>query len=178
MKVLEILIIAIALSLDAFITMTANYSAYKNSGLKGKVFAVLLISSLHSLFALVGYFISTVSGLSDVKFFEYAVILLYLFLAVKVLFDKGEEGTVGAIDGKKCFAQALVTSADAFVGGITLSVTKGVAFLIATGIFLVTLVMVILGLALGRFLESKPKGFTKVVSATLFLALSVKSIIM
>ena len=157
--------------------MTANYSAYKKAGIKGKTFAVLLISILHATFALVGYLVSTISGLSDLHFFEYAVIALYIILAVKVFFDKDKGDFKGAIDSKKCIIQALVTSIDAFVGGITLSVEKGVAMQIALWIFFVTLVMVILGLSLGKFLESKPKGFAKNISSILFLALAIKSII-
>lgn len=176
MEIFEILIIAIALSLDAFITMTANYSAYKNSGFKGKLFAVVLISVLHAVFALLGYLISAVSGLSETAFFEYAVIVLYLVLALKVLLDKEEESAT-FIDGKKCIMHAIVTSFDAFVGGITLSAERGVAVMIAVAIFAVTFIMVILGLALGKFLEKKPKTLGKSISALLFLALAIKSII-
>jgi putative Mn2+ efflux pump MntP len=176
MKIFEVLIIAIALSLDAFISMTANYSAYNGAGVKGKLFAVFLISILHAVFALFGYVISTSTGLSNTTFFEYAVIVLYLLLALKALLDKEEEKHL-SIDGKKCFMQAVVTSFDAFVGGITLSADSNVATMIFIAIFVVTLVMVVLGLALGRFLERKPKTLAKSVSASLFLALAIKSIV-
>ena len=56
-------------------------------------------------------------------------------------------------------------------------ILSATSIIIAVAIFAVTFVMVILGLALGKFLEKKPKTLGKSISALLFLALAIKSII-
>lgn len=176
MALFEILLIATALSLDAFATMSANYSAYEKAGVYGKAMVVMLISFLHAGFALVGYFVSGLFSLTTAGYFKWVVVALFFALAVKCLCEKDCQ-TTRVIDGKKCLMQSVITSVDAFIGGITLSGESLGIWYICGGIFAVTVVMTTLGLLLGKVLKNGVANYSKYVSCLLFLGLAVKAIL-
>lgn len=176
MNIILILTVSFALSIDAFAMMTANFKAYDKAGIKIKVFAVLLIALLHALFVFVG---KTVAGIffSNVGLLEYFIALIFLLLSIKCVFSKQEDNTdKKSLDIKLCVIQAIITSIDAFIGGITLITTPVHIGFILIGVFMVTAFMTALGLIVGRFLKDKLKNKEKFVSAILFLILAVISI--
>ena len=172
----NVILVATALSLDAFATMSANYSAYEKAGLKSKIFVVVLISILHAFFAFLGYTVCGLIGVANSKYFKWVVVVLFLVLTLKSLFEK-ERRIKNSIAIGKCVLQAVVTSVDAFVGGITLSVEPTEFYLIIISIFAVTLIMTTLGLVLGKVLSNGLKSSSKYVSALFFTVLFIKSII-
>ena len=175
MDFLKIFAVSIALSLDAFVMMTANYTAYKRVKLVYKLLVALLIATLHGFFALVGYSFASFVSIKGV-YFECIVAGLFLLLCISSLVEKKKEIS-GGIDVKKCVCQSVITSIDAFVGGITLVATKGTVLYVCSCVLVVTFFMCIFGFMLGRFLYEKVERSLKYVSATLYLMLCVSTII-
>lgn len=175
MDFLKIFAVSLALSLDAFVMMTANYTAYKRVKIIYKLLIALLIATLHGLFALVGYSFASFFALNGV-YFECIVAGLFLMLCINSLIEKKRE-VVGGLDVKKCVCQSVITSIDAFVGGITLVATKGTVLYVCSCVLVVTFFMCIFGFMLGRFLYERVESGLKYVSATLYLMLCVSTII-
>ena len=175
MNFILILTVSFALSVDAFAMMTANFKAYDRAGVKIKIFAVLLFAFLHALFVFIG---KTVAELlfDGVYAFVYVIFIIFLLLSVKCIFSKEEQSLDGKLNVKLCTVQAVVTSLDAFVGGITLINTPAPIFYVLMGVFTITAFMTALGLLVGKILKNKFMGKEKYVSALLFLILAVMSV--
>ncbi len=176
MNIILILTVSFALSIDAFAMMTANFKAYDKAGAGIKVFAILLIAFLHTLFVFVGKTVAEIF-FSKIVALEYVIAGIFILLAIKCIFSKPEDpNPKKRLDIKLCVMQAIITSIDAFIGGITLITTPVHIRYILIGVFLVTAFMTTLGLVVGRFLKNKLKNKEKYLSATLFLLLAVVSI--
>lgn len=174
MDILKILTVSLALSLDAFVMMTANYTAYKRVKPVYKLFVALLIATLHGTFAFIGYTFASFVAIKGV-YFEFVVATLFFLLCISSLIEKREVQT-GGIDVKKCICQSVITSIDAFVGGITLVATKGTVLYVCSSVLVVTFIMSILGFLLGKFLYERVENSLKYVSATLYLLLCVSTV--
>lgn len=183
MSFIEILILCFALSLDAFATTIANYSAYEKSSLVFKIFAVTLIAVLHAVFCFIGYSFSKITIFISPRYLELIVAGIFLYLAVSSFISyflyKGKEKSLSSFnkEGKKAFLiQSIITSLDAFIGGLTFGALKKDGALILTTLFLVTLIVSSVALVLGAFLKKGLKGKEKIVFSLIFLGLFFSTI--
>jgi len=184
MSFIEILILCVALSLDAFATTIANYSAYEKSSLIFKIFAVTLIAGLHALFCFVGYSFSKLTDFISPKILELIVAGIFLYLSASSFVSffnckTKEEKSVSSFNGagKKAFLiQSIITSLDAFIGGLTFGALKENGAILLVTLFLVTLIVSSLALVIGSMLKKGLKGKEKIVFSLIFLALFFSTI--
>ncbi len=190
MNILDVFLIGIALSMDAFAITIANCTTYKNTLTKKKALLMPLAFALfQGIMPLIGFYIGSLFSefLSSIS--GYLTAGIFFILSFKILFDIVKEH----IDSKKdkvtekkeqtfsiwlLLIQAVATSIDALLVGVTMagSLTFSIyyAVLIIIG---VTLIIVTIALLCGKFLGKALGKYAEWAGAIILFALAVKSLV-
>lgn len=191
MQLYDVILVGIALSMDALALTIANCTTYKNSITRKQEWAMPIFFGLfQGLMPLLGYFVGSLfAGFID-KAANFITAGIFLFLSLKIVFDvtkeKREECKIK--DGKKecsktalnysvLLLQALATSIDAFAVGITLVGLSFSVYIAVSLIAAVTFVLVSLALFIGKKLGAVFGEYAEWVGAAILFLLAVKSLI-
>ena len=193
MKLYEVILIGIALSMDACALTIANCTTYKGRLSAKKEWSMpIAFAIFQGLMPLIGYFIGYL-------FFDYISSAtkfitsgIFFFLAGKIIYDivkeKICERKIVEVKNASCpckknftfgvlILQAVATSIDALAVGVTLiDLTFSVSFAIAI-ISAVTFALVLGAMFFGKTLGKLFGKYAEWVGATILLALAIKSLI-
>ena len=187
MNIFDVLLIGVALSIDACALTIANCTTYKNQLTPKKEWSMpVFFSIFQGLMPLVGYFIGWFfkSYLSSIMKFVTAGI--FLFLAVKIIIDILKENDCEKPDQSckiKHFTlylvviQAIATSIDALAVGVTLLDLNFSVFLAVLLIAGITFTLVTLALFFGKTLGKLFGSYAEWVGVAILLILATKSLI-
>ena len=191
MSALEIIVIGVALAMDAFALTVANCTTYeKNLNRKKEWSMPLAFSAFQFLMPLLGFFFGgLISGFLQ-SFAKFLSAGIFFILAIKIVFDiiednrkaekaeqrdkKTQNFTLGVL-----FIQAVATSIDAFAVGITFAaVTLPFSVFIAAGIIgAITFAIVALALLIGKSLGKLLGRYAVWCGAIILFALAIKNLI-
>ncbi len=188
MELYDIILIGVALSMDACALTIANCTTYKCS-LNGK--KEWLMPTAFALFQgimpLIGFFIGSLFASVIGQVGEYITAVIFFFLAGKIIFD-----IIKDKKSPKCnecnttahnftlpilLAQALATSIDALAVGVTLISLTFSVYLAVVVIAAVTFILVSAALLFGKSLGKLFGEYAEWVGAAILLALAVKSLV-
>ncbi len=187
MNIFDIILIGVALSIDACALTIANCTTYKEQLNPKKEWSMpVLFAVFQGIMPLVGYLIGSLfkNYLSSVMKFVTAGI--FLFLAVKIIIDILKEGNCEKPDQSckvKYFAvslvliQAVATSIDALAVGVTFIDLNFSVFLAVAVIAGVTFALVSLALFFGKTLGKLFGSYAEWVGVAILLILATKSLI-
>jgi len=180
MKIYDILLIAFVLSLDAFAVSI-------NCGLKLKQVKInkyLQISFSFAFFQMLMPLLGWLIGFHIKDFVaQYAYIIaffVFAFLGIKTLseaFKKkcGDDGSFCNCEDLKCLGGlSIATSIDAFVMGLVLALFQAPLLFIISLIGLITLIMVLTGCFLGKFMGDVLRDKAILLSGLILIALALK----
>ena len=191
MSIFEIIVISVALAMDAFALTVANCATYEKTLTKRKEWSMpLAFAAFQFLMPLLGFFLGgLISGFlqSFAKFLSAGV---FFILAVKIVLDIIEEKRKGEkADGFNKPAQhftvsvltlqAVATSIDAFIVGITFAATTlPFSVFIAAGIIgVITFAIVAVALFIGKSLGRLLGEYAVWLGAVILFALAIKNLI-
>ena len=191
MKVYEIILIGVALAMDACALTISNCTTYKKSLNPKKEWGMPIAFALfQGIMPLIGFYIGYAFSniIGDVA--KYLTCFIFFVLAGKIIFDlvkeKTEEKTISGQckEEKVCeftvailLVQALATSIDALAVGVTL-INLTFSHFIAIGIIAgVTFILVSLALLFGKYLGKLFGEYAEWIGATLLLFLAIKSLV-
>ena len=191
MSIFEIIVISVALAMDAFALTIANCATYEKTLTKRKEWAMpTFFAAFQFGMPLLGYFLGgLVSGFlhSFAKFLSAGV---FFILAVKIVLDIIEEkrkdrNADGVNKPAQRFTvsvltlQAVATSIDAFIVGITFAATTlpfsvfAAAGIIGVITFAIVAVALLIGKSLGRLLGE----YAVWLGAVILFTLAIKNLI-
>ena len=182
MQLYEIVLIGIALSIDACAVTIANCATYKNCLNKKKEWSMpVTFAIFQGLMPLIGYFIGSLFASIIAPVTKFITAAIFLFLAVKIIIDVFKE------DEKVCSRtslsiglialQAVATSIDALAVGVTFINLSFSVFLAVAVISGVTFLLVSLALLFGKTLGNLFGKYAEWLGAGILLFLSIKSLI-
>ncbi len=187
MNLIDILLIGLALSMDACALTIANCTTYGKTLTKGKCLSMpIAFAIFQGVMPLIGYFVGSTFAKYLESFSGYLVAGVFFILAGKIIFDiikdmrgKNEEKKSPPKFGfGLLIVQAVATSIDALVVGVTLSFNLAFsiwwAILIIAG---VTFVLVLVALLFGKYLGKLLGKYANWVGAAILLALAIKSLV-
>ena len=190
MNILDVFLIGVALSMDAFALTIANSTTYKGSLTRKKEWAMPITFALfQGIMPLIGYYIGSLFFGYVEGYIGYITTGIFFVLTGKILFDiikdakEEKNGTNG--DEKKThkftiwilLVQAVATSIDALAVGVTL-VSSTLSIFVAIGIIAgVTFLLVTVALLIGKYLGAILGKYATYVGAILLFALAVKNLI-
>ena len=190
MDVLEIIVIGIALAMDAFALTVANCTTYEKNLTRKKEWSMpLAFACFQFLMPLLGFLLGGLVSDFLQSFTKFLSAGIFFILAVKIVLDiiaekrdsekdapdkTPQNFTIGVL-----IVQAIATSIDAFAVGITFAAaTLPFSVFIAAGIVgAITFAIVTLALFIGKSLGKLLGEYAVWCGAIILFALSVKNLI-
>lgn len=174
---LELVLIALALAMDSVAVSIASGSKYKNIDFITIVKIALFFGVFQGLMPLLGFILgSTFASFVD-SFDHYIafIILLYLgFIMIKEARQGDFEEEVKDLRTKTLFILAIATSIDALAIGITFSFQEIDIFYAASLISVITFVLCIVAVYIGKFLGGFLEDKAEYVGGIILIILGFK----
>lgn len=190
MNVLDIVLIGIALSMDACALTIANCTTYKSSLNKKRELSMPVAFALfQGVMPLIGYFVGKIFSDFINSVAGYLTAGIFFLLAIKIIIDvlkerkkekiesEAPEKTHGEFTLVILAVQALATSIDALAVGITLVNLPFSVFIAVAVIAGTTFILVSVALLFGKSLGKLFGKYAEWIGAVILIALAIKTLI-
>lgn len=189
MSVLDIILIGVALSMDACALTIANCSAYKNVFAQKKAWAMPVFFALfQGVMPVIGFFVGSLFAKYLESYAGFIVATVFFILGIKIVVDLVKEARCKKSENESCkkkslsypmvLVQAVATSIDALIIGVTMSMelsfSIGWAALLIAG---VTLALVSVALLIGKNMGKIFGKYAEWVGAIILFALAIKELV-
>ncbi len=188
MNFFDLILIGLALGLDAFIITLSNCANFSdNLSRKKELLMPVLFSFFQFFMPLLGFFIGSLFIGFIEKISGYLASGIFYFLAVKLIIDTFKKDKNGFSNQPKksklsaldLIMQAVATSIDALIVGAGLVGNLKIRLITATiTIGIVTLVLVFLGLFLGKKLKNLLGEYANLFCIFILLFLATKNLVL
>ena len=181
MSYLEILILAIALSIDACIVSFTCALKFKESHHKNSFSLSLCTGLFQALMPILGYYFTNFVKVFIEPYSKIIVFLIFTYLGIKFILESNEnkenkKNKTVAINIKTLFLIGVATSIDAFSAGISLSLFGNKIIKPAVLIGLITFINSNLGYFAGLKLKNFPSKFLEIFGGSLLILLGIKAL--
>ena len=190
MSVFEVILIGVALAMDAFALTVANCATYKNSLTKPKEWSMPIAFAIFQfLMPVTGYYIGSLFSSYISTASKYVTAAIFFVLAAKIVIDNVKElnapektetssaERAAKFTVKVLLVQAVATSIDALAVGVTFATELGFSVFLASEIIGgVTFAIVAAALAIGKYLGKLLGKYATWLGALILLALAVKNL--
>lgn len=179
MNLIDILILAFALSVDACAVSFAYGMCFREKRIKNSLNLAGFCGIFQGLMPIIGYFVLTSFADKLEPFSKWIVFTIFLLLGLNFIKDaiKNEcEETAKCLDLKCLFAVAVATSIDALAAGAGIALTKASIFKPAIIIAVITFANSMAGFWIGNILKNFHVQVLKLLAASLLITLAVKSL--
>ena len=177
MSYLEIILLAIALSIDACIVSFSYGITFTEKRLKNSLSLAICTGLFQGIMPIIGYFLTGFVKSFIEPYASLIVFLIFSYLGVKIILEAFETNKQKplCIDLKCLLLVGIATSVDAFSAGITLSLFGNNILKPAILIALVTFLNSIIGFVLGGKLKHLPTKGLEIFAGLLLILLGIKA---
>lgn len=180
MNIIELTIISIGLSMDAFAIAICKGMAIKLNRIKSSIIIALFFGAFQAIMPILGYFIGKAIG-SFMKYNKIIAFTILLFVGVKMLVEsiRNNEScdlSIIGLDIKELFTLSIATSIDAFTVGISLALLKISIAFSAFIIGIITFFICLSGALIGNALNKLFKGRAEILGGIILILIAIKTI--
>lgn len=180
MNLVQIFLIAVGLSMDAFAVAMCKGLGMKKLNQKHALIIALFFGGFQALMPLIGWFLGTQFERYIVSVDHWIAFGLLVYIGGKMLFDafhdEGEE-TVredSALNLKELLLLAIATSIDALAAGITFAVLKTPILPAITFIGITTFVFGLVGVSIGFHFGSRYEKAAQITGGVVLILMGTK----
>ena len=175
MSIIEIIIIAISLAMDAFAVAICKGVVIKKLNLKSIIIVGLYFGLFQAVMPIIGYLVGS-SFYSKIESIDHYIILSILVLIGLIMIkeSKDDEDVDSSLNYKNMTMLSIATSIDAMSVGITFSLLKVSIILACIIIGLITFILSMIGVKIGNIFGKKYKGFSCIIGGVLLILLGIK----
>ena len=185
MRIYEIILLGVALAMDAFALTITNCITYKNSlNTAKKISMPLTFGAFQFLMPVLGYYIGSAAAGALSEFAGFLTSGIFFVLAVKFLFDaiaerkNTEKEKKPSVSFATVIVQGIATSIDALFVGVTFAVKLSFSVFWAAGIVgIVTFLLVSVALLIGKGLGKALKDFSAFFGVAILLVLAIINLV-
>ena len=179
MTYFSIIVLAIALSIDACIVSFSYGLKYDKQRLKNAMLLASFTGAFQAIMPVFGYFLTNFVRGYIQPYANIIVFLIFTYLGVKFIFEAYEKEKPKSlcIDLKCLTLIGIATSIDAFSAGISLSLYGNRILKPALLIGLVTFLNSNLGFFFGGKLKNNPSKILEIIGGIILILLGLKAII-
>ena len=180
MTIFDVILIGVALAMDAMALTIANCTAYKSKLNKLQEWSMPMAFSLFQfLMPVIGFYIGSLFAEYISKVSGYITSAVFFALALKIVFDKlnDKEEQTAEFSFGILIVQGIATSIDALVVGVTLAISFNQPFTPSLIIGGVTFVLVALSLFFGKYLGKFLGKYAAWAGAVILGALAIKNLV-
>lgn len=180
MGFVELLLLAVGLSMDAFAVSICKGLSMKNAGLKTGLICGSWFGGFQALMPLIGFFLGSLFATAIEAFDHWVAFGLLAIIGINMLreaFSKEEECECCQADlgFKTMFVMAVATSIDALAVGISLAMAQNVNIWIAIALIgIVTFVMCCVGVKIGSIFGGKFEKKAQIAGGVILILLGIK----
>lgn len=177
MRLLELLLVAIGLAMDAFAVSVCKGLSMKKLNIKKAIIIGLYFGAFQGMMPVVGYFLGTSFENLVTKVDHWIAFILLGFIGLNMLreaFDKKEEEGNDKVDFKTMVVLAVATSIDALAIGITFAFLNVNLLLSAFLIGIITLLLSIMGVIIGNKFGSKYEKKAETIGGIILILMGIK----
>ncbi|MBO5179466.1 MAG: manganese efflux pump [Clostridia bacterium] len=177
MGILELLLIAVGLAMDAFAVSVCKGLSLKEMEWKKAVTVGLYFGVFQALMPAVGYFLGTTFESLVTQIDHWIAFVLLGFIGINMLkeaLDKDKEESNDKVDFKTMFVLAIATSIDALAIGITFAFLKVNVLLATLLIGIITFVLSIIGVKIGNKFGDKYERKAEVIGGMILILMGIK----
>ncbi len=180
MSIFEVIILSIAMALDAFIVSFAYGMMINAKRLQNAFVMAFFFGLFQFLMPLLGWlFTGTVYSYLE-KYSKWIVFTVFTFLAIKFLkeaFENKEEQKICCIGILCLLGLAVATSIDAFGAGVSIRLLKADIVFPSVSIGIITFLLSFCGFNIANLLNKLPAKYVEIAGSILLFYLAVKSLI-
>jgi len=176
----ELLILAFAMSMDAFAVSICKGLSMKKAGLKEGSICGIWFGGFQALMPLIGFFLGSLFAEAIERFDHWIAFGLLVIIGANMLkeafgkCDSCEEHDAD-LSFKTMFVMAVATSIDALAAGLSLSMAGGVNIWLAISLIgVVTFVMCALGVKIGNIFGSRFEKKAQIAGGVILILLGTK----
>ncbi len=177
MGIIELLLLAAGLSMDAFAVSVCKGLSVEKTEVKHMAVAGLWFGGFQALMPIIGYFLGS-TFMKYISAFDHWVAFILLFLIglnmVKESFAKDSEEVSNSFSFKTMLVMAVATSIDALAVGITFAFLKVNIFLSAAIIGITTFLFSAAGIKIGGIFGCKFKSKAELAGGIILMILGTK----
>lgn len=180
MGFLELLILAIGLSMDAFAVSVCKGLSMKKAGLRESAICGVWFGGFQALMPLIGFYLGTLFADAIEAFDHWVAFLLLAVIGINMLKEAfGPEECCNDSDAdlsvKTMFVMAVATSIDALAVGISLAMAGNVNIVVAvTLIGVTTFLLSALGVKIGNIFGSRYEKSAQIAGGVILIVLGLK----
>ncbi len=180
MSIYEIIILSIALALDALIVSFSYGAVIKARRYKNAFFLAFSFGFFQMLMPLLGWFFTKIIYLYIEKYSKWLVFLIFFILGIKFLKEaifNSEEKNISCISPLCMFCLAIATSIDAFGAGASIKLLNVEILKSALIIGLITYVLSFSGFLIAGILKNISEKHVCIFGSLILFYLALKSLI-
>ena len=176
MGIVELFILAVGLSMDAFAVSVCKGLSLGKIKIKHMCIAGIWFGGFQALMPLIGYFLGSFFAETITKYAHWIAFFLLLFLGVNMIkeaFEKGEQMDV-SMDPLNMFLLAVATSIDALAVGVTFAFLKVAIVPAVSFIGVVTFFFSAFGVKIGSIFGSKYSAKAQISGGSILILIGLK----
>jgi len=180
MNYIEIVIIAVALAMDAFAASITKGICIKNISKKQIFIIALFFGGFQAFMPIIGYifgtrFIDIISKFDYIVAFSLlSIIGIKMILEVVLKKDEGELCKINQFIIKDIFYLAIATSIDALAIGVAFSLTQINIFISSSIIGIITFIISFIGVYIGRRFGDKYEKRAEIIGGLILIFLGLR----
>ena len=176
MGILEIILTAVGLAMDAFAVAVCKGLASKKVTIKNALKIGIYFGLFQALMPLIGYFFGSVVASYVESFDHWVVFGLLAFVGGKMIYEalSGDECVDDSLTFKVMIVLAIATSIDALAVGLSFSMIEINIFVAVGVIGVVTLLLSGIGYWLGNIFGSKYKNVAEIFGGVILVLMGLK----
>ncbi len=179
MKTYEILMLAVALAMDAFAVAMCKGLAMRKLNYKHAAVIALYFGVFQALMPMIGYFLGARFERYITQIDHYIAFVLLAFIGGRMIGEAfGEDAgcgeSAGRLDHRELFVLAVATSIDALAVGITLAFLRADVVSCASVIGVVTFALSFAGVAVGNKFGARYKKKAEIAGGAVLILIGLK----
>ena len=177
MGILEVVLIAIGLAMDAFAVSICKGLSMKKMSWKKAIIIGGYFGIFQGLMPVIGYFLGTTFENLVTKIDHWIAFVLLVFIGINMLkeaFGNESENCNDNVDFKTMVVLAIATSIDALAVGITFAFLKTNIVLASILIAIITFVVCIIGVKIGNKFGDKYERKAETVGGLILILMGIK----
>jgi putative Mn2+ efflux pump MntP len=179
MGLVELLIVAIGLSMDAFSVAIAQGLCYRTFKLKDALIIGLYFGVFQALMPVIGYFVGTQFAATVTAIDHWVAFVLLGAIGIKMIRDsRGSASIVEACDvtlsHKKLLTLAVATSIDALAVGVSFAFLRVNIASAAVTIGITTFILSVIGVKVGNVFGARFKAKAELAGGLILIGMGLK----
>ncbi len=183
MSLIEILFLALALSIDCSIVSFSQGLIFKSNRIKNSIILACVMGFFQGFMPVIGYIFANLISKYVEPFSEWLVFIIFMILGGKFICEAFKKESDECEKGLHCFGFmclmtfGIATSIDALAAGVNLNFTNTAllfsAFIIGVASFLMSLV----GFWFGNLFKKLPSKYLEIIGGIILCVLAVKALL-